>query len=157
MKNLKKPKKTYADIIVIDEYNEEMIESIFENQKSAKMEDRKKVLLILDDLADELNSQNQTLKKVFFKGRHFKISCWISTQSYKAIPRGIRINAPSYILLNLNPNETKLIAEELAKEEKNIFLEKLSRCLDVKYSFMYLNMKTELSKMYCDSFKHFIN
>jgi len=149
----KKPRKSYADIYVVDEYDDDMIEGIFEQQKEDKS---KKVLIILDDVADVLNSNNQTLKKVFFKGRHYNINCWISTQSYKAIPRAVRINSPSFIFLNINPNEKKMISEELSKEEKSIFEDKMLRCLDEKYNFLYLNMKTDISKMYCKNFNDYI-
>lgn len=149
----KKPRKSYSDIYVKDEYNDDMIEGIFELQKNDKS---KKILIILDDVADILNSNNQTLKKVFFKGRHYNINCWISTQSYKAIPRAVRINSPSFIFLNINPNEKKMISEELSKEEKSVFEDKMLKCLDEKYNFLYLNMKTDIAKMYCKNFNDYI-
>jgi len=153
---MKKPRKSYADIYLTDEYDEDQIEGIFINQENTEKSERKKVLIILDDVADILSSHNNLLKKVFFKGRHYNISCWISTQSYKAIPRGVRINSPSFIFLNINPNEKRMISEELSKEERSTFEEKLSRCLSEKYSFLYLNMKTDIPKMYCKNFIEYI-
>jgi len=151
----KKHPKKYAEIIVKDEYDENEIEEIFLKQEQTVKNDREKILIILDDVADQLDKSNSLLKKVFFKGRHYGISCWISSQSYKAIPRAVRINSPGFIFLNINPNERSTIVQELSREDKNIFLQKLDHCLDEKYSFLYLNMKADLNNTYCKSFNDF--
>jgi len=48
-----------------------------------------------------------------------------------------------------------MISEELAKEERSTFEDKLMRCLNEKYSFLYLNMKTDIPKMYCKNFTEY--
>lgn len=152
----KKHPKKYADIVLFDEYDEDQIENIFSNQEETEKSQRKRVLIILDDIADQLKSNNPLLKKVFFKGRHYGISCWISSQSYKSIPRSVRINSPGFIFLNINPNERNMIVQELSRENKDVFLRKLDNCLTEKYSFIYLNMRSPLDKMYCKNFNEFI-
>jgi len=152
----KKKNKKYADITLYDEYDQEKIQDIFTLQEQTGKQNRKKILIILDDVADELSKSNNLLKKVFFKGRHFGISCWISSQSYKAIPRAVRINSPGFIFLNINPNEKGMLVSELSREEKKSFLKKFDHCLNEKYSFLYLNMKTSVDKMYCKNFNELI-
>jgi len=154
--NQKKNPKKYAEIILHDEYDEEEIEDIFTLQEQTDKSERPKILIILDDVADQLQAKsNSLLIKTFFKGRHYNISCWISSQSYKAVPRSVRVNS-SFIFLNINPNERSMISQELSREDKTVFLRKLEHCLSEKYSFIYLNMKETVQKMYCKNFKEFI-
>ena len=147
----KQPKK-HAKIFIHDEYDKDLIEDIIVKQKETDKENRKRILIILDDLADQLTKGNDLLKKLFFKGRHWQITTWISSQSYKAIPRSIRINSPGFIFMNLNTNERSMIISELSREDKKTFLDKFDRCISEKYSFLYLNMKSDIDEMYCQNF-----
>jgi len=99
-----------ADIQVHDEYNTQMIESIMNQQESVPKKKRRRILIILDDIADSI-VQSPILDRLFFRGRHSGIWCWISSQLYKRIPRGLRVNSPYYVFFRVNTNELNTIAE----------------------------------------------
>jgi hypothetical protein len=103
------------------------------------------VLLILDDMitADTAinNKKCNLLKKLFFQGRHYKISLILVSQKLKEIPSSMRVNASHLICFNLNNR----------KEEKD-FLEENCGVKDIttkyraatseRYNFLYLDKTT---------------
>jgi len=103
-------------------------------------------LLVLDDcISEEMFSKNQNssvLNALAFKGRHFRISTIITTQSYKSLPRKFRINVPNWVLMRTyNAGERKSICEELCNtmSEKD-FDSMYNHAIEEDYSFFYVFM-----------------
>ncbi len=65
--------------------------------------------MIFDDVVLQIkNTKENILKKIFFYGRKYKISCIITSQKYIALPPDYRLNASQYIyFLNVNGKERK--------------------------------------------------
>ncbi len=75
-------------------YNEEVMARAIQIQKNTPPHERKKVLVILDDVLDQedLLRRSQALKTLFTMGRHHLISVVVCTQYAKCIPTSWRRN-----------------------------------------------------------------
>lgn len=104
-----------------------------------------KILVILDDCASELPSssaQGGVLNELYFRGRHSLVWTWISAQSYKRVPRSIRLNAPSIVIFSrCSANEQKVIAEELEVERPLRPI--LKQMASVPFSFLYIDQRSQ--------------
>lgn len=109
-------------------------------QESKTEKNRKRILIILDDIADSI-VQSPILDRLFFRGRHVGVFCWISSQMYRRVPRSLRVNVPYYIFFRVNTNELGTIAEELAIESKRDFMSLFTRATERQYSFFCINAK----------------
>jgi hypothetical protein len=122
------------------EWDEKVVENIL--AYSTKHEGS---LLILDDMitsSDAINGKRgNLLKKIFYQGRHHKVSIILVSQKLKDIPLGMRINSTHIICFDLrNKNE-----EDAFFEENNYIdnlPEKYSEATSVKYDFLYINKET---------------
>jgi len=66
-----------------------IVKQIMNQQAKDKPEDRKRVLICLDDMAGTLE-RNKILQKLSTKYRHYGVSIIVSVQQYKSIPVMIR-------------------------------------------------------------------
>lgn len=140
-----------ADIKVHDSYSVSIIENIMEEQEQVPKSKRKRVLIILDDIADSI-VQSPILDRLFFRGRHSGIFCWISSQLYRRIPRGLRVNSPFYVFFRVNTNELNTISEELAVEDKKTFIRLFMDATGDQYSFLSIDAKKGLKDRYAKNF-----
>ena len=85
----------YSDIVsdecIFDNYNEtwvnKLIDKMTELNANKKPNERKNVLLILDDIVSDHNfHQSPTLKKLFIRGRHINIAIILTFQYLNLIP-----------------------------------------------------------------------
>jgi hypothetical protein len=102
-------------------------------------------LLILDDMitsADAVNGKRgNLLKKIFYQGRHHKVSIILVSQKLKDIPLGMRINSTHIICFDLrNKNEEDSFLEENNYIEN--LHEKYTQATSEKYNFLYINKET---------------
>lgn len=152
---LKKYMKGYEENIT-DKYDEEFIERILSFQKEMK---RKKlarpVLLIVDDLITAINAKRQNeMINLYIRGRHWFISIILTSQKYKYVPAGIRINADCNIWFSNNMNKRELndIAEECADDVFPFLTKDLRKNNYFQYDFIYCNMKKAYNKRYYRNF-----
>jgi hypothetical protein len=102
-------------------------------------------LLVLDDMitsSDAISGKrNSLLKKIFYQGRHHKISIILVSQKLRDIPLGMRINSSHIICFNLRNK-----SEEEAFLSENSFVEELrnkyTQATKEKYNFLYMNKET---------------
>ena len=117
-----------------------IIRSIMKAQAADPPEDRKKVLIILDDMAGTLE-KNKQLQKLCTKYRHYCISIICSVQHYKSLPPMIRTSMTAFIHFNI-PNERDYfkMCEEIhcrfphGEEMGRLATEK-------RYNFAFINME----------------
>lgn len=140
-------KRDTAEIIVSDEYDLDVLQTILDESDSSK-----RTLVILDDIAPEL-SKNKVLDRLFFRGRHSGVYCWISSQQYRKVPLSIRLNSPYYVIFRVNQSEANTIADELAVEDKKDFIKTLRKATDPKYGFLTIDLKKSFDERYTSSFK----
>ena len=117
-----------------------IIAQIMRQQAKDGPEDRKKVLVVCDDMAGVLN-KNKQLQKLATKYRHYGMSLIFSVQHYKALPVMIRTSMTCFIHFNI-PNERDYfkMCEEIHCRFPNG--EEMGRIATQKrYNFAYLHLE----------------
>ena len=142
------PESNYHDTI-----EEEFILDLMKKQDAEKKKFDKGImkqkflsrhLLVFDDCisCEGFNTQSLSgiLNKISFCGRHKRLSCLITTQAYKALPKKFRVNIPNWIFMKTyNEGERKAIAEEQSNtmSEKQ-FNSLFDKAIEDQYSFFYI-------------------
>lgn len=123
-----------------DEWEDSVVENIM-----AYASQHGGALLVLDDMITSSEAVNgrrgNLLKKLFYQGRHHKISIILVSQKLRDIPPGMRVNATHIICFNLrNKNEEDAFFSE------NDYIEglpaKYETATSEKYNFLYINKET---------------
>lgn len=143
--------------------DEEFIDEIVEDQKRIIQEHGKKksphLLFIFDDVVLQIKKTgDNALKRIFYYGRKYNISCMITTQKYKALQTDYRLNASSYIyFLNTNNKEKETITDDQPIDKEDFHeIWRLAK-EDGNYSFIYVNMSQPIKERYYINFtKHVI-
>jgi len=139
--NLKIPKENF-----LKNWNEDNIEKILNKQEeSVKNKGFLKtpsILLIFDDVLSRPKFLNSKIVlKLVTACRHFNISTIFNTQSYKKLPRTVRINARGIILFPSSLSELTKFAEEqcLAGMSNKEFMKKIQYITKEPYQFAFIN------------------
>ena len=115
------PWKDHNPAKLFEELDERVLGFVYEFAKVASAE-KQYSLLILDDCSAQLKDKGiQTLlKQLIYNRRHLKLSIWIMTQSYNAMPLSIRKALSHAIMFRpRNKRETEAILSELLFFPKN--------------------------------------
>ena len=139
------------DIIKISEEDDlklldDILNDIVKNQKEKPKEDRKHVLIVLDDCLDYLK-KSKRLDSLPSYSRHYKITIILTTQVYNALPTKLRKNTNCFIISKIYNNKDLInIEEELGANYHN-FKENYNKATDKKYDFLFVdNREIELWK-----------
>ena len=104
---------------IFSEWSDEWIESLLlalkniNKNKQSQKDNPKNVLLILDDCCSNTKFHNsKTFEKIFTIGRHFFLSCIITSQFIHHIPPSSRVNCEFILVSNLNNNNIQILADE---------------------------------------------
>ena len=105
---------------IFSEWSDEWVESLLstlsninKNKKSQKDQGVHNVLLILDDCCSNTRFHNsKTFEKIFTTGRHYFLSCIITSQFITHIPPSARVNCEFVLVSNLNNNNVQILADE---------------------------------------------
>ena len=130
-------------------------------QKSKELGLKKlyQVLVVLDDLADNPAVHRKTgdgvLDSLFIRGRHYCISCWVSSQQLRLMSSAVRVNTMFYCVFRLrNQLELDALVEELSamlpKETLYAMYEEATR---EPYSFWMVNLRAPKSEMFWINFE----
>lgn len=106
--------KKYTNNIV-GTFRDELLADLLEKQMVlTKKGVKNHVLLILDDCLSKANFNSKSFETIATAGRHYQISCWISTQHYMKIPQALRMNVDYMFLLSNQKGEVlKIVYDEL--------------------------------------------
>lgn len=157
--NLKIPKENF-----VKNWDEEYIEKILKAQensiKSKGFLKTKNILFVFDDILSKpkfLNSK--TIIKLVTACRHFNVSCIFNTQSYKKLPRTIRINARGLIIFPSSLSELIKFAEEqcLPNMSQRRFIQLLQHITSVPYQFAFINNDAPMNDKLRKNFDTIIN
>jgi hypothetical protein len=122
--------KTLSAIYANDEYikiedDDQMenldviLEDIIESQKDKEEEERKHILIIIDDAIQYLK-KSKVLSYLLTKNRHWKISVILSVQSWRAIPPRARANCSAVVVSHLyNKKEYQSLYDEIGSNFKD--------------------------------------
>jgi hypothetical protein len=145
-KALRKRMKGYEDNVLRD-VDFAFMDDIVSRQQTAKRKKKARpTLLLIDDLVLKLNPRKlTTLTDLFYSGRHSFISIILSSQSYKSIPRAMRLNCCSMIFFvnNLNSSEKKCVADEAPDDSFLYLCKHLETHQYNRYDFLFLNFKLD--------------
>ncbi len=96
-------------------FDEGLIKHIIKKQTDLRKKGKAhRLLLVLDDCLSKANFNSRVFEQIATQGRHYHISCWISTQHYMKLPPVIRLNCDYMLLLgNQTARVMKTIYEEL--------------------------------------------
>lgn len=72
-----------------------------------------KMLIIFDDCIDSKNINKPEFQRIYFRGRHVNISCFVATQKYNKIPFAVREQITNLFLFRPRMKEMKTIVEEI--------------------------------------------
>lgn len=130
---------------IFDEWNEQwadtLIKKMTEQNKGKKKEEKKNVLVILDDVMSDTNfHQSPALKKLYMRGRHINIAVIATCQYLHNLPPVCRNNADWCIVGQMNRQSVQLLAEEYLSGdlEKPDFI-RLYNYSTKDYGFMVIN------------------
>jgi hypothetical protein len=144
-KDLKKKMKGYEENCV-DHLDFDLLDAIIERQKRAKkMKKARPTLVLIDDLITAINPRKlTTLTDLFMRGRHHYINIILTSQSYKCIPRAMRLNACSLAIFtnNMNAGERACIAAEMPDDHFLHLAKRLERKQGYnRWDFVYLSYR----------------
>ena len=134
---------------IISHFDEEFLEKLINKQKSIikskgilKASQSNSMLLIFDDILSHPKFlKSKMLMKLVTEGRHYLTTCIFNTQSYKKIPRSVRINCRAIIFFPSTRGEMEVFSEEqcLPNMSKKRFLELIDHATKNQYNFAFIN------------------
>lgn len=139
--NLPIPKENFIKNFT-DEWLEKLINKQKESVEKKGIDKTKSICLIFDDILSKRKFLNGNLiKKLVCETRHYAITCIFNSQSYKNIPRVVRINVRGLILFPSSLGELEKFAEEnaLPNMSKKRFLQLIQHCTSKPYQFAFIN------------------
>lgn len=96
-----------------------ILEDIIESQKEQDEDERKHILIVIDDAIQYLK-KSKVLNYLLTKNRHWKISVLLSVQSWRAVPLRARSNCSSVVVSHLyNKKEYDALFDELGSSFKD--------------------------------------
>jgi len=149
--NLKLPKEN-----IKNEFSEEDLNEIIKHRKELIekkgidwVAKNSRMLIILDDVIANtqfLNSQDAL--KLFALLRHYLCSVIVLTQSYRKIPRSLRLNVNGTIIFPATQSEIEILLDEITPPnmKKREFEQCINHCTQEQYSFLYINNHAERDK-----------
>jgi hypothetical protein len=101
---------------VYENWDDEKIEKLLKRQAALTgKKKRNRVLLICDDCLSKANFNSKVFEQIATQGRHYQVSCWISTQHYAKIPQPLRLNVDYMLIMgNQKVEVLKRVYDELA-------------------------------------------
>lgn len=145
-KELRKRMKGYEDNVLRD-VDFDFMEDIVARQQTAKRKKKARpTLLLIDDLVLKLNPRKlTTLTDLFYSGRHSFISIILTSQSYKSIPRAMRLNCctMAFFVNSLNSSEKVCVAQEAPDDSFLPLCSHLETHKYCRYDFIFLNYKMD--------------
>ena len=148
----------------IEEPDSQFLQELISEQKIIIKKYGKKladnILLVYDDcISYKKFWGNNSVKKMIFNSRHFKISIIITSQDYKSLSKPIRLNNSNLILYQTcNRDELKSIyAENSSKMPFEDFNEILNDIYSKEFQFLLINYQNPLLKhRYQRNFEEFV-
>ena len=138
--NLKIPKENFIKIFD-EEWLKKLIDKQRKNVEKKGIDKTDNVMLIFDDILSKQKFLNsKILIKLVTECRHYNISCIFNSQSYKKIPRVVRLNCRGIILFPSSLGELIKFSEEnsLPNMSSKRFLELIQHCTNQPYQFAFL-------------------
>jgi hypothetical protein len=152
---------------IIDHFDEGFLEKLINKQKN--IIDKKGIIsasktnsicLIFDDILSHPKFlRSKMIMKLVTEGRHYLITSIFNTQSYKKIPRSVRINCRGVIFFPATRGEMEVFSDEqcLPNMSKKRFLELVEYCTNEPYQFAFIQADSPANERLRKNFNKIIN
>ena len=129
---------------IFDEWKEDwaeiLIETMTKTNANKSLNERKNVLITLDDCMSDINfNHSKSLKKIYTRGRHFNLSIIATCQYLNTLPKICRSNCYTLISGQMNLCSVEMLASEycsnLSKKEFITLFNKTTK----DYGFLVIN------------------
>lgn len=131
------------DVVKIDkdlQHIDSMIKAIVERQEEKHEDERKHILIVLDDCLGLMKREGY-LTNLCSRYRHYKLSIIITSQNFRSLPPIVRNNSTAVILFKTsNDKELKKIEEEYAGNFPG-FISLYKKCTRERFNLCYLNLE----------------
>jgi len=149
---------------VFEKYDDEILLNIIDQQKANLQkegrEDTPNVLVILDDVIDSLPKNTSALNSLSMRLRHYKVTCWITTQKFNRLPTTLRNQIQYYILFRAaarNIKEREGITGEVGSMiSEKAFLKLWESVGDKNYNFMVVALRSPEKQMFRREFQAYL-
>lgn len=126
-----------------DELNIENLETVL---NVIKNEDKKyNNCIIFDDMTAYLKD-NETLKafkELIFNRRHLRTSIFFLVQTYKSVPKEIRMLFSNMFIFKVNKEEMKFIFEECIEDKKDYRDEICKLVYNEPFKYLFINLNSQ--------------
>lgn len=140
---------------VTDQYTEAKLAEIYETIKArSKANPKKHFLLILDDIAFNLNASqnNGVLSELAMSSRHYGLSMALLSQKNSQIPTTLRENLSGVIAWGCSRKQEKSLCDDHDRIGAKAFCEMHRACTkDSSHDFMVIRPNRPVKEMYLDS------
>jgi hypothetical protein len=120
---------------------DDILKDIMKSQKEKNEDDRKHVLIVLDDMIDYLK-KSKVLGNLTTKNRHLRVSIILVSQVFNSIPVKARKNGTSYIFSNIyNQKDLNDINEEIGSNFPD-FMDYYKEATKEKYNFLFVDVRS---------------
>ena len=145
-------------------YDDRIITELIDEQKEClEKEERAEVpnvLLILDDVIDQIPKTSSALTSLSMRLRHYKVTCWITTQKFNRLPVALRNQVQYWILFKTaikNELERESIAREVgAMVSERIFMKVWEAVGENNYNFLVVHIRSPANKMFRREFQAYL-
>jgi hypothetical protein len=128
---------TLSDLTNLDAYIMGIIEQQMEDLENDEIED---CCIVLDDCLGSLRN-SKALNALASRGRHARITPFITTQNFKKLDPTIRYNTSYWLMWTLNSKKELLSIEEEMNGIFPDFMKYYKIATEEPYSFLYADMK----------------
>ena len=142
----------------IDNITPDMLAQILEQQRKLikkhgekKIGKEHRIAVIFDDIVGNTKLLNsKPFKDIFIANRHYHITVILLTQSWRLIPRSIRLQANSCFFFPMSKSESNRLCEDLCPNgfTKKEFENLIDEATKEKYSFLHINKTEPMEKRY---------
>lgn len=134
-----------------DHYTDKMIQDLISSQKKYEREDMPTMLILLDDILSRDFKKTNDITYLCSKFRHYEMSIFLTTQSFRSVGTIIRNNATNILIFRQNNSkELDKIKEEYSElcgsEER--FMEYYNLAHDQPHSFLYIDGQQNPARFY---------
>lgn len=132
-----------------DKFDEELIGEIIGEQKYLIKRYGKartpQVLILLDDCLESIQGNSNIVNTLYFKGRHWNISCFCLVQRMRGLGTILRLNA-RFIIFFRSANQAEqdhVLDEYCGRAQKRLVAEQMTEWFKEPYSYIVMDLKNQ--------------
>jgi len=134
-----------------DHYTDQMIKELIQSQKKYEREDMPTMLILLDDILSRDFKKTNDITYLCSKFRHYEMSIFLTTQSFRSVGTIIRNNATNVLIFRQNnAKELDKIKEEYSElcGSEELFMTYYNLAHDSPFSFLYIDAQENPARFY---------